>query len=113
MLSQPLIRPGGEPLGRADGRIRTGDPVLTMHVLWPTELRRRGRMVPPSLPQRYQRFGIVFCRSCPLCPHLRHQRNPNEGAENGSMPRDSASSGRILTMEVLYQLSYVGTDDQS
>jgi hypothetical protein len=24
------------------------------------------------------------------------------------MPRDSASSGHMLTMEVLYQLSYVG-----
>ena len=58
-------------------------------------------------------FGIVFVRICPRLSAQWQPRNPREGAEYGVLPTDWAPCGGLLTMEVLYQLSYVGASDES
>ena len=60
------------------------------------------------LPQRHQQFGIVFCSICPLLSAERKQRITNQGAENGVLPKRRAPLDRLLTMDALYRLSYVG-----
>ena len=43
-LASPILFTKGElasPILRASCRIRTNDPEITNHVLWPTELKRR------------------------------------------------------------------------
>ena len=45
----PLCEPPSVFSDRADRGIRTHDPEITNHVLWPTELYRRGVFYPSSL----------------------------------------------------------------
>ena len=52
------------PLLRASCRIRTNDPEITNHVLWPTELKRQTlaaiTAVIACVGKRLQRYGIYF-----------------------------------------------------
>ena len=45
------------PLFRASCRIRTNDPEITNHVLWPTELKRRVGKLPAS--RRYNLIPLL------------------------------------------------------
>ena len=45
------------PLFRASCRIRTNDPEITNHVLWPTELKRRVGKLPAS--RRYDLIPLL------------------------------------------------------
>lgn len=58
LQSAPFGHSGNHPCFRASCRIRTNDPEITNHVLWPTELKRQaGELTPSHRSTRYPCFG--------------------------------------------------------
>ena len=60
LQSAPFGHSGIRPEFRASCRIRTNDPEITNHVLWPTELKRRVGKLPVS--RRYNQLPLLRSR---------------------------------------------------